>query len=60
MKRRASLCRTIRKKARVAAEVIYRLTDADTCFVSRAVLVEIVWVLERAYGYGHADFQCSG
>lgn len=48
------------EKTRVAAEVIYRLTDADTRFVSRAVLVEIVWVLERAYGYGHADFQCSG
>jgi predicted nucleic-acid-binding protein len=43
------------EQALVAAEVIDRLTDADPGFVSREVLVELVWVLERAYGYGNAE-----
>ena len=42
-------------EARVAAEVFDRLTDADPGFVSREVLVELVWVLERAYGYGYLE-----
>lgn len=42
-------------QARVAAEVMDRLTDADPGFVSREVLVELVWVLERAHGYGNAE-----
>lgn len=43
------------EQARVAAGVIDRLTDAEPGFVGREVLVELVWVLERAYGYGRAE-----
>ena len=42
-------------QARIANEVFERLTDVDPGFVSREVLVELVWVLERAYGHGRAE-----
>jgi len=42
-------------QARVANTVLDQLTDADPGFVAREVLVELVWVLERAYGYQRAD-----
>jgi predicted nucleic-acid-binding protein len=38
-------------QARVAGAIIDQLTEADPGFVGREVLVELVWVLERAYGY---------
>jgi len=43
------------EQARVANTVLDQLTDADPGFVAREVLVELVWVLERAYGYQRAD-----
>ncbi len=42
-------------QARIATALFDQLTDADPGFVSREVLVELVWVLERAYGYARAD-----
>jgi len=42
-------------QARIANTVLDQLTDADPGFVAREVLVELVWVLERAYGYQRAD-----
>ncbi|MET4102743.1 putative nucleic-acid-binding protein [Roseovarius sp. MBR-78] len=42
-------------QAQVAGDIMDRLTDADPGFVGREVLVELVWVLERAYGYGRSE-----
>ena len=42
-------------QARIASDIFDRLTDAEPGFVSREVLIELVWVLERAYGYGRAQ-----
>lgn len=42
-------------QARVAVEVIDQLSDAVPGFVSREVLVELVWVLERAYRLGRPE-----
>lgn len=42
-------------QARLATEVIDQLSDAVPGFVSREVLVELVWVLERAYRLGRAE-----
>jgi predicted nucleic-acid-binding protein len=36
-----------------------QLTDAAPGFVGREVLVELVWVLERAYGYQRADIAAA-
>jgi len=41
-------------QARIAGDIFDQLTDAEPGFVSREVLIELVWVLERAYGYGRA------
>lgn len=38
-----------------AAALMTTLTEAEPGFVCREVLVELVWVLERAYGLGRAD-----
>lgn len=42
-------------QARIAGDIFDQLTDAEPGFVSREVLIELVWVLERAYGYGRAQ-----
>jgi predicted nucleic-acid-binding protein len=43
------------EQARRATEVIVRLSAAVPGFVSREVLVELVWVLERAYHLARAE-----
>lgn len=42
-------------QARIANEVMAGLSDAEPGFVSREVLIELVWVLERAYDHGRAE-----
>lgn len=42
-------------QAAVATAFVAGLTEAEAGFVSREVLVELVWVLERAYGLSRAD-----
>ena len=42
-------------QARLAGEIIDRLTEEAPAFVGREVLVELVWVLERAYRRGRAE-----
>ena len=42
-------------QARLAGDVMARLTDASPGFVGREVQVELVWVLERAYRLGRAE-----
>lgn len=39
----------------VATRLMEGLTAQAPGFVGREVLVELVWVLERAYGYGRAE-----
>ena len=43
------------EQARLATEVIDQLSDAVPGVVCREVLVELVWVLERAYHLGRAE-----
>lgn len=38
-----------------ATALISGLTEAEPGYVCREVLVELVWVLDRAYGLGRAD-----
>jgi predicted nucleic-acid-binding protein len=38
-----------------ATRLIASLTEAEPGFICREALVEVVWVLERAYGLGRAD-----
>ena len=47
------------EQARIANMVLDQLTDAAHGFVGREVLVELVWVLERAYGYQRADIAAA-
>ncbi|WBQ11340.1 type II toxin-antitoxin system VapC family toxin [Hyphomonadaceae bacterium ML37] len=49
-------------QAQMATKVIDQLTDDAQGFVSREVLIELVWVLERAYRLGRAEiaFALSG
>jgi predicted nucleic-acid-binding protein len=42
-------------QAKIAGEIIDQLTDAAPGFIGREVVVELVWVLERAYGYERAN-----
>ena len=42
-------------QARLADEIIDQLTEEAPAFVGREVLVELVWVLERAYRLGRAE-----
>lgn len=42
-------------QAQLATNVIDQLTDDTQGFVSREVLIELVWVLERAYRLGRAE-----
>ena len=46
-------------QAGIATALFDQLTDADPGFVSREVLVELVWVLERAYGYARSDIAAA-
>lgn len=46
-------------QARIATTLFDQLTDAEPGFVSREVLVELVWVLERAYGYARSDIAAA-
>ena len=43
------------EQAQLASSLISGLTSDDPGFVCREVLVELVWVLERAYNYPRAD-----
>ncbi|MFC3088702.1 PIN domain-containing protein [Tabrizicola soli] len=43
------------EQAAAAAALISGLTEAAPGFVCREVMVELVWVLERAYGLDRAD-----
>ena len=43
------------EQARLADEVMDRLTEGAPAFVGREVLIELVWVLERAYRLGRSD-----
>tara|TARA_R110002072_G_scaffold88154_1_gene198537 strand:+ start:109 stop:507 length:399 start_codon:yes stop_codon:yes gene_type:complete len=42
-------------QARIAGDIFDQLTDTETGFVSREVLIELVWVLERAYRLGRSE-----
>ena len=42
-------------QAEMATKVIDQLTDDAQGFVSREVLIKLVWVLERAYRLGRAE-----
>lgn len=46
-------------QAHIANTVFAQLTDTAPGFVGREVLVELVWVLERAYGYGRAEIAAA-
>jgi len=43
------------EQAAVATALIASLTEDAPGFVSREVMVELVWVLERAYGHDRGD-----
>lgn len=43
------------EQAQLATRVIDQLTDDAPGFVSREVLIELVWVLERAYRLGRPE-----
>ena len=43
------------EQSRVAGKIIDQLTEEAPGFVSREVLVELVWVLERAYRLARAE-----
>lgn len=45
-------------QARMANEVMAGL-DVEPGFVSREVLIELVWVLERAYGHSRAEIAAA-
>ena len=46
-------------QAKIAGILIDQLTDAAPGFIGREVLVELVWVLERAYGYERTDIAAA-
>lgn len=43
------------EQAAAAAALITGLSAAEKGFVCREVMIELVWVLERAYGFGRSD-----
>jgi predicted nucleic-acid-binding protein len=47
------------EQAKIAGTLVDQLTDAAPGFIGREVLVELVWVLERAYGYERADIAAA-
>jgi len=42
-------------QAQIASDVVDGLSEADQGFVGREVLIELVWVLERAYGFSRME-----
>lgn len=42
------------RQARAASDLISGLTEDNPAFVCREVLVELVWVLERSYGFSRS------
>ena len=46
-------------QAQLATKLIDQLTDDAQGFVSREVLIELVWVLERAYHLGRAEIAAA-
>ena len=42
-------------QARAATDLILDLTQDNPGFIAREVLVELVWVLERAYNFSRSD-----
>mgnify|MGYP006191082619 CR=1 FL=1 len=42
-------------QAQIASDVIDGLSEADQGYVGREVLIELVWVLERAYGFSRME-----
>jgi predicted nucleic-acid-binding protein len=46
-------------QARIAGAVIDQLTASAPGFVSREVMIELVWVLERAYGYTRSEIRTA-
>ena len=42
-------------QARAASDLISDLTEDNPGYVAREVLVELVWVLERAYKFSSSD-----
>lgn len=46
-------------QAAAASTVLRGLTPAEPGFISREVMVELVWVLERAYGHGRAEVSAA-
>lgn len=43
------------KQARSAGEFLDTLDPRDPGLICREVLIELVWVLERTYGFGHSQ-----
>jgi len=43
------------EQARLAGEIVDQLSDDAPGFISREVLIELVWVLERAYRLGRDE-----
>jgi predicted nucleic-acid-binding protein len=43
------------EQARAATQFMDGLRQSDPGFISREVMVELVWVLERAYGFSRAE-----
>lgn len=42
-------------QAQLATDIVEQLTDDAPGFLSREILIELVWVLERAYRFGRAE-----
>lgn len=42
-------------QAQLATDIVEQLIDDAPGFLSREVLIELVWVLERAYRFGRAE-----
>lgn len=47
------------EQARLAGEIIDQLSDEAPGFISREVLIELVWVLERAYRLGRDEIAAA-
>ena len=47
------------EQARLAGEIIDQLSDEAPGFISREVLIELVWVLERAYRLGRNEIAAA-
>lgn len=43
------------EQAAAASALITGLSEAEKGFIAREVVIELVWVLERAYGLGRSD-----